>query len=151
MPETPSPVDQIRARFLGLIPRMILLHDTVARESGLTAAELQALHVIDLHEGPISPSELSDETGLPRSTVTRVLTGLAEAGYITRSAVPSDLRRASITTDPKATATVGARFDVYAEAMAALNRQFDGPELEVLARYWIALGDAVDRGFSSPA
>ncbi|HWD62211.1 MAG TPA: MarR family transcriptional regulator, partial [Humibacter sp.] len=80
-----APSETIRERFLALIPRMIVLHDAVARDVGLSSSELQALHVISLADGPISPGEISVRTGLPRSTVTRTLDGLERRGYLARN------------------------------------------------------------------
>jgi DNA-binding MarR family transcriptional regulator len=134
----------IRDRFQHLVPQMILLHERVAKEMGLTAVALQALHIIDLHGAPISPTELSRQSGLPRSTVARVLAGLEADGYVTRSEVPGDGRRALISSAPKAD-TVGRRFDLYEDAMAEAVKGFDDAEVSVIARYWEALLANVDR------
>lgn len=121
---------------------MILLHEQVAKDMGLSAVALQALHLIDLHDGPISPTELSSRSGLPRSTVTRVLAGLEAEGYVRRTDVPGDGRRALISAAPKAR-TVGNRFDLYADAMRAAAADFTAAELAVVARYWDALVEGV--------
>jgi DNA-binding MarR family transcriptional regulator len=134
----------IRDRFQHLVPQMILLHERVAKEMGLTAVALQALHLIDLHGEPISPTELSRQSGLPRSTVARVLAGLEADGYVTRSEVPGDGRRALISSAPKAS-TVGRRFDLYGDAMREAVAGFDDAEVSVIARYWDALLDNVER------
>lgn len=133
----------IRDRFQQLVPQMILMHEQVAKDMGLTAVALQALHLIDLHDGPISPTELSSRSGLPRSTVARVLAGLESDGYVRRTDVPDDGRRALITAAPKAR-TVGTRFDLYAEAMQAAADDFTVSELAVVARYWDALVEGVE-------
>ncbi|SDS41235.1 MarR family winged helix-turn-helix transcriptional regulator [Microlunatus soli] len=133
----------IRDRFQQLVPQMILLHERVAKEMGLSAVALQALHLIDLHDGPISPTELSKSSGLPRSTVARVLAALESDGYVRRTEVPGDGRRALISSAPKAR-TVGTRFDLYADAMRAVSADFSATELAVIARYWDALLQAVE-------
>lgn len=122
----------------------MLLHEQVARDIKMPAVDLQALHVLSLHGGPMSPSELSAEAGLPRSTITRVLGNLEDAGYITRSVVPDDLRRSLISIVPEAVAPIGARFDHYADAFDAASRQLSAAELAVVARYWDALSSALD-------
>ena len=135
----------IRERFLALIPRMIVLHDAVARDVGLSPSELQTLHVVSLADGPISPGEISQRTGLPRSTVTRTLDGLERRGYLSRSSDPVDQRRVVVTIDEANTAHVSERFDAYARAMKRADEHFDAAELELVARYWTTLTDAVDR------
>jgi DNA-binding MarR family transcriptional regulator len=134
----------IRDRFQHLVPQMILLHERVAKDVGIPAVALQALHLIDLHDGPISPSELSVRSGLPRSTVARILANLEADGYVRRAGVPHDGRRALIDTTAKAR-TVGERFDLYADAFRATDRGFSDAELAVVARYWDALLDNVIR------
>ncbi|WP_161606185.1 MarR family winged helix-turn-helix transcriptional regulator [Microlunatus speluncae] len=134
----------IRDRFQHLVPQMILMHERVAKEMGLTAVALQALHIIDLHGEPISPTELSRQSGLPRSTVARVLAGLEADGYVHRAEVPGDGRRALISAAPKAR-TVGRRFDLYDEAMRETVSGFDAAEVAVIARYWESLLDNVER------
>lgn len=140
---------RISAAFQRLIPRMILLHEQVAKDAGISAVALQALHVITLHRGPVSPSELSDRTGLPRSTVSRVLAQLAAQGYLVRSAVPGDLRRALIAPNPDTVRQISQRFDVYAQALDRIGGRFSADELAVVARYWQDLLDAVEDGFPS--
>ncbi|QDZ16206.1 MarR family winged helix-turn-helix transcriptional regulator [Humibacter ginsenosidimutans] len=134
----------IRASFLSLVPRMLVLHDQVAKDVGLTPSELQALHVVSLASGTISPGELSRRTGLPPSSVTRAVDGLERRGFVHRSTDPSDQRRVMITVDEKAAAPVGERFDAYARAMRQVDVEFDAAELAVVARHWAALSRAVD-------
>jgi DNA-binding MarR family transcriptional regulator len=132
----------IRDRFLRLVPRMILLHERVARGVGLNDVELQVLHLLSLSETPLAPSELSSQTELPRSTMTRVLAKLEQRGFIARDEVPSDGRRSTIRVVPDAIAPVSAEFDRYAAAMDEAARLFTPAELDVVARYWEAFEGA---------
>jgi DNA-binding MarR family transcriptional regulator len=135
---------RISTRFQQLIPQIVALHEHVARDAGMPSVALQALHVLSLHGRPMSPSDLATATGQPRSTITRVLGHLEESGYITRSTVPSDLRRSLISIVPRTVAPLGARFDHYADAFEAASRKFSAAELEVVARYWDVLAEALD-------
>jgi len=132
----------IRDRFQELVPQMILLHEQVAKEVGISAVALQALHIISLYGHPISPTELSRRSELPRSTTARVLAGLESDGYVQRTDVPGDGRRAVISPTAKAR-TIGRRFDLYAEAMQRAAADFSDQELATVARYWDALLDNV--------
>ncbi|HWD62309.1 MAG TPA: hypothetical protein VG369_07410, partial [Humibacter sp.] len=70
-------------------------------------------------------------------------------GYLARNSDAADQRRVVVTIDERATAPVSERFDAYARAMKRVDEQFDSAELELIARYWIALTDAVDREFEA--
>ena len=144
-PEREQSLRTIRDRFLLLVPHMILLHERVAKEVGLTAVELQALHLLTLADEPLSPSELGNRSELPRSTVTRVLTSLESAGYVVREDVPSDGRRSLIRVVPATTADVSVRFDAYARAMDEATRTLDDTELAAVARYWELFDSALSR------
>lgn len=135
----------IRDRFQRLVPRILLLHSRVAHDADLSEVALNALHVITLHEGgAIYPSELSAQTGLPRSTVTRVLDTLEDAGYVTRTKAAGDSRRSLVTVRADRVAAISSRFDLFAEAMAEAAREFTDQELAVIARYWDSLGRTVE-------
>ena len=133
---------RIGTAFQRLIPRMILLHEHVAKDAGISGVALQLLHAVTLNPSPISPSQLSEQTGLPRSTVSRVLAQLEAEGYLVRSAVPGDLRRALIAPNPDTVRQISERFDVYAQALERIGGRFSAGELTVVARYWQELIDA---------
>ena len=136
-------LEVIRDRFQRVVPRLILLYSQVARDAEVPDVALLALHVLTLHDRPVYPSELSDETGLPRSTVTRVLDTLEQAGYIDRTRAPEDGRRSLVAVRPERVAAISARFDLYGEAMSEAARQFTSGELATVARYWDVLSQAV--------
>jgi DNA-binding MarR family transcriptional regulator len=140
----------VRDRFQRLLPRLNLLYSEVAKDAGIPEAALQALHVLTLHEGAMYPSELSAQTGLPRSTVTRVLDTLEDAGYIARVKVPEDGRRFAVSVRHDRVAPVSARFDLYAEAMGETLHAFSEAELAVVARYWDVLSRAIQERQPDP-
>ena len=131
----------IRRRFLSLVPRMILLNTQVAKDVHLTETALQTLHAVSLRGQPSSPGEIAGLTGLPPSTVTRVLDQLEAAGYITRQPSSDDGRRVVVMIDREKTAPVAMRFDQYAQAMTQTDASFTDDELRTVARYWDSLAD----------
>ena len=140
---TPRQIAQttIRDRFLSLVPRMILLNAQVAKDVHLSDAALQTLHVISLRHQPSSPGEIAALTGLPPSTVTRILDRLEADGFIARQPSSDDGRRVSVVIDREKTAPVAARFDRYADAMTQTDTRFTDAELQTVARYWDSLAD----------
>ena len=139
--------ERISAAFQRLIPRMILLHEQVAKDAGISGVALQALHAVTLNPDPISPSELSEQTGLPRSTVSRVLAQLESQGYLVRSSVPADQRRTLITPNRGTVRQLSDLFGIYSQALDTVGRTFSADELTVIARYWQELLDEVESGF----
>lgn len=133
----------IRDRFQELVPRIVLLHERVAKDVGLSGVELQVLHILFLAGEPLSPSELSERAELPRSSMTRVLAGIERGGYVHRSPVPEDGRRALVHINPDRTAELSARFDDYARAMDAIGGRLTVEELTVVASYWDAFRDEI--------
>src|SRR6516164_5568956 len=103
MPQKPSQrmssnesVTQVAELLARLIGEAILFNESVADALGVTAVDLQTFGVIGRHQGAITPTEVSEQTGLPPSTVTRVLDRLEQRGFITRSSVPSDRRKIAV-------------------------------------------------------
>ncbi len=62
---------------------------------GLSPSQTSALASVERH-GPLSPSELAAIERIQRPTATRVLSGLAEAGLVTREADAADRRIARV-------------------------------------------------------
>jgi DNA-binding MarR family transcriptional regulator len=89
-------VTQIAELLARLIGEAILFNESVAAALGVSAVDLQTFGVIARHDGAITPTEVSEQTGLPASTVTRVLDRLEQRGFITRSSVPSDRRKIAV-------------------------------------------------------
>ncbi|MFG1626090.1 MarR family winged helix-turn-helix transcriptional regulator [Kribbella sp. NPDC049227] len=141
----------VRDRFQRMLPRLLLLYADVAKSAGIPEVALQALHVLTLHDGAMYPAELSAQTGLPRSTVTRVLDTLEEAGFVERVRTPDDGRRFAVHVRSDRVAPISARFDLYADAMTETTLGFTEAELSVIARYWEELNRAVDSRQPSPS
>src|SRR5262249_61800943 len=83
-------VTQIADLLARLIGEAILFNEGVAGALGVGAVDLQTFGGIARHDGAMTPTEGSEQTGLPASTVTRVLDRLEQRGFITRNSVPSD-------------------------------------------------------------
>ncbi|HLS77931.1 MAG TPA: MarR family transcriptional regulator [Nocardia sp.] len=113
----------------------VLGNERIAREFGLLVTDLQTLHLLVLREDVRTPKQLSLISGLPTSTVTRVLDRLESAGYLRRVPDPADRRRINIEVDGAATAPVIARYGQYTEILERANAEFTEAELDIVARY----------------
>lgn len=68
--------------------------------AGLTPSQLAALSTVE-HAGPLRLGDLAAAEGIAPSTLTRLVTVLEEAGYVTRRPDPADARASTISiTEP---------------------------------------------------
>lgn len=85
--------DDLRDAIRVLRIELGILNDRVAAAAGLNPRDLDVLDVID-REGPCTPSDLADRTGVRRATLTGVLARLEREGWIGRERDPADGRSA---------------------------------------------------------
>lgn len=113
----------------------VLGNERIAREFDLLVTDLQALHLLVLREDVRTPKLLSQATGLPTSTVTRVVDRLERAGYIRRVDDPHDRRKVNIELVPEKVDTVVGHYEQYSEVLDRINSDFSEDELGLIARY----------------
>lgn len=70
--------------------------------AGVTPSQLSALASLD-RQGPLTPARLAEHEGVSRSTVTRLIRNLEEAGLVERTADPADGRSFVLRNTPIAT------------------------------------------------
>ena len=80
---------EIYRRYVGA---MVLHGLHAARECGLGGTDMYALNLLDLN-GPMTPGELSAQTGLTTGPTTRLIDRLEAAGYVRRTPSPDDRRK----------------------------------------------------------
>jgi len=132
---TDEAVTQVAGLIAQLIGEAILFNENVARALGMSAVDLQAFGVVARHDGPITPTDLSAQTGLPASTTTRVLDRLEKGGYIARSSVPSDRRKIAVeVVEPKA-AEVAQHYVGKIEQIKRLNGERTPAEVAAVVSY----------------
>ncbi|MDQ1128967.1 MarR family winged helix-turn-helix transcriptional regulator [Microbacterium sp. SORGH_AS_0888] len=82
----------------------------VARDFNLKSTDLQILHLIHLRSSPTTAATLCSMSGLPSSTMTRILDRLEERGFIVRLAALEDRRLRLISTVPERVESIIAQF-----------------------------------------
>ncbi|GGU45983.1 MarR family winged helix-turn-helix transcriptional regulator [Lentzea flava] len=80
---------EVYRRYVGA---MVLHGLHAARSCGLGGTDLYALNLLDLN-GPMTPGELSAQTGLTTGPTTRLIDRLEEAGFVRRTPSPDDRRK----------------------------------------------------------
>lgn len=126
---------RIQRAFQGALVNAVLANERIAREFGLSSTDLQTLHLLVLREEVRTPKQLSQTTGLPSSTVTRVLDRLQDAGYLRRSHDTTDRRQINIELVMDTIAPIIGRYGQYAAILEQINTQFSAKELDTVARY----------------
>jgi DNA-binding MarR family transcriptional regulator len=134
-----------------LIVGRIIANERIAREVGLLTVDMQTLRLISLGDGPMTASEIAATTGLPTSTVTRVIDRLEAAGYVSRVPSADDRRKTLVEVDAKRLAEVSRNYDSFFVSMAEVNSGFSTAELDLVSRYFEELtsrGAGRDAGYS---
>jgi DNA-binding MarR family transcriptional regulator len=128
-------VAQIADLLARLIGEAILFNEGVASALGVSAVDLQTFGVIARHDGAITPSEVSAQTGLPASTVTRVLDRLEQRGFITRGSVPSDRRKIAVDVVASKSGEVAQHYEGKIAQIERLNARRTRAEVEAVISY----------------
>jgi DNA-binding MarR family transcriptional regulator len=97
----------------------------VARLLGINATDARCLEILLQEASGATPRELADRLGLTTGSATTMLDRLEKAGYVTRSAHPSDRRKLLV----HATATARER------AFELIGPLVDDGERTLLSRY----------------
>lgn len=137
---------RIQRALQGALVNAVLGNERIARELGLLVTDLQTLHLLVLREDTRTPKQLSQTTGLPTSTVTRVLDRLEQAGYLRRSDDPSDRRKVRIELVDDKIAAISGQYDQYTDVLEGINSEFTEEQLGVVARYLERSGGTFQQG-----
>lgn len=129
------PSARIQRAFQVSLVNAVLGNDRIAREFGLLVTDTQALHLLVLRSDVRNAKQLSRTTGMPTSTVTRVLDRLEAAGYLRRVPDPIDRRRINVELIPEKIEPLMNHYSQYVENLARVNENFADDELEIVARY----------------
>lgn len=91
--------------------RAVLFQDAVAKWGGLNGTDLQCASLL-MSEGPATPGELAERTGLTAGgAITTAIDRLERAGFVTRDRDPNDRRRVIVTANSDA--IIGRFGEVY--------------------------------------
>ena len=112
----------------------VMFHTALAERVGLSVTESKALEVIE-RLGPITPGELSRESGLAPASVTGLLDRLTRKGVARRVPHPSDGRRFLVEVDP-AHAWAGEQlFSRFLDSIRELCAGYSERDLELVAGF----------------
>jgi DNA-binding MarR family transcriptional regulator len=124
----------------------VRLSIAIANELGMPLADVQCMGL--LASGPAAPSDLAARLGLTSGAITKVLDRLEGAGYVSRSADPSDRRRVVITADPEGLAALAAHYAPMGERMGRYLAGCTDGELATILAFMRAGREAADEEIS---
>jgi DNA-binding MarR family transcriptional regulator len=112
----------------------VMDHSALAERSGLSATESKALNFI-ARLGPLTPGDLSRESGPAPASITGLLDRLTSKGVARRVAHPSDGRRFLIEIDPDHEAATSRLFDRFVASIRDLCADYTPDELELISGF----------------
>ena len=134
-------VTRVRGALQRQIVHSILGNELVARQHGLRVTDLQALHLMVLRDDIRTPRQISTVTGMPTSTVTKLIDRLEQAGYVRRAPDATDRRKTRIELINAAIAPLQTLYGTLDTEFDAVSHQFSTAELDTVARYLDAVSE----------
>ncbi|MGO1841025.1 MAG: MarR family winged helix-turn-helix transcriptional regulator [Canibacter sp.] len=134
-------VTRVRGALQRQIVHVILGNELVARQHGLRVTDLQALHLMVLRDDIRTPRQISTVTGMPTSTVTKLIDRLEQAGYVRRAPDATDRRKTRIELINAAIAPLQTLYGTLDTEFDAVSHQFSTAELDTVARYLDAVSE----------
>ncbi|MCX5206422.1 MarR family transcriptional regulator [Streptomyces sp. NBC_00237] len=111
---------------------VVLFHEAVGRQLGLSAADQRALSLIR-REGPFTAGVLAQRIGVTSGAATGLIDRLERGGHVRRAADAGDRRRILVEARPDAPGT-GA-LEELGRAMGVFMARYDADELAVIEDY----------------
>lgn len=139
-------VGQVRAALQRQLVDAVLGNERVARQHGLLVTDLQTLHLLVLRKGVRTPRQISETTGMPTSTVTKLVDRLEASGYVRRTADANDRRKTLIELVPEKIAPLQVLYGRTDEEFDAFTGTFDRRELAIIIRYLEGVSDFYQLG-----
>jgi DNA-binding MarR family transcriptional regulator len=89
-------LQRMQAAMQEFMARAVLFQDAVARAGGLSSVDMQVVSIL-MSEGPATPGELAERTGLTRGgSITSTIDRLEQLGYVVRERDQDDRRRVRV-------------------------------------------------------
>ena len=130
-----SSAETVGLAFRAVIAQVVLHNYEVAETVGLSARDMQAIHLLQLR-GPMSPGRLGSALGIASASVTALIDRLENSGYARRSQDPSDRRKLVVSLDEaRLAADLTPRYAAQAAQLEAVLRRFSDDELAVIERF----------------
>lgn len=118
-----------------------MFHTALSEMRGLSATEHKTLDLLD-RLGPMTPRDLSAQSGLAPPSVTGLLDRLERKGFVRRQRHPQDGRRLLVDLVHERVAEGQSVFDPFVKSLVELCSEYDDEQLEAILSF---LTDAARR------
>lgn len=122
----------VRAQQFGA--RTVLFQDAAAGRLGLTPTELEIFRLVQ-HEGPVTASELTKQTGLTPASMSAVVDKLANRDFLSREQDRRDRRRWLLAANPAAIERVDALYAAHAKRVEHVLAEYSEGDFEVVLSF----------------
>ncbi|MGI4880877.1 MAG: MarR family winged helix-turn-helix transcriptional regulator [Janthinobacterium lividum] len=114
--------------------RTVLFQDAAARHLDLTATQLECFQLVR-HEGPMTASDLAQETGLTQASLSVIVDRLVTGRFVSREQDRTDRRRWLLRAHPDATTRVDAVYGTHAARTATLLDDYSDEEFDAALHF----------------
>lgn len=120
--------------------RTVFFQNAAARQLNLTATELECFRLVQ-HGGPLTASDLAQETGLTPASLSVIVEKLVAREFLSREQDRNDRRRWLLRTNQAAIAKVDAIYAAHASRAETLLGEYSDEEFEVILRFMDRFAD----------
>lgn len=113
------------------------LEGSVASEAGVNIpdTEIRVIYLLGSRNGMLRPSDLAEQLGMSRSSLTKSLALLREQGLICGEATPGDRRAVSVTLTAAGKEAYEVLIRAGLDLVREASREFSSEDLEAVARF----------------
>jgi DNA-binding MarR family transcriptional regulator len=122
---------------------VIMFHEAIARRLRVTNSEHKLLDVVAQHPDGVSPSDLASRTGLSNPAITKLVSSLEAAGYVSRRRNEADGRSVLVQLAGGYEATVRPSSLRLSQRIQAMNSTFSPEETAAIERWLTGVIDAL--------
>lgn len=121
-----------------------LEHELTSKLSyfGLSNGKLKVLISVLNHEHPLNPSELADDIGVTRATMTGLLNGLEKEGFIKRN-ILDDRRKTAIYLTEKGKSVLNTLIPLYSNYVTKIFSKTTEEEQQFLVNLLVKITDGL--------
>jgi DNA-binding MarR family transcriptional regulator len=114
----------------------VFLHQAIAQTFGLNATDTKCIDLI-LQGGdqPVTPGQLSQQSGLTTGAITHILDRLEKRGYIERVRDTGDRRRVLVRVKPESLKPMYPKYEAIGLAYMKILEDYTDKELEFICQY----------------
>ena len=120
--------------------RTVLFQEAAARHLDLSATQLECFQLVR-HDGPMTASDLAQETGLTPAALSTIVDKLVALNYLVRNQDQTDRRRWILKVHPTAIRRVDAVYTAHASRTAALLQTYLEEDLNTALRFMERLAE----------